>query len=473
MIPAAFDVIDEAVLAALGHVGFAEGLTLEFKLALPGRPMKTRRNPRRCPSWRTVRVAISSMGAGGGGRCGGVPAGSSEDVIEHDANMTGFDPGPVRAAARRALDPIQPANAQTTAPIDFFFSAKRLVPSDALPPYYLVRFLLVDLLRFRNTGPFDKVAWSVPIDLDGRPFLIEHRKFGVGVFGGDTPADLEGAKTIARLLHRGVKASKRYFTWLADGAGRASALNVVNRAPSLFGRFVFFADLYDARSAEAETRKKESIRTDTGPNSWTVHWPARELREEAEHFALSAIESFFSWTEHVFILIAILRGACATGDAVRDLARADWETKFRSALDVTVPSDKAFFDKLLEVRRQVRNFVAHGSFGKDGEAFSFHSSAGAVPLRILDQKGGARFGLGAGAAYRNQQTLQLLRDFVAHLWSGDREPAQLYIMDYGHPLILTYAHDGQYAQAMASFDRMEALADRLAHAFDRHANMEY
>jgi hypothetical protein len=31
----------------------------------------------------------------------------------------------------------------------------------------------------------------------------------------------------------------------------------VDRAPSLFGRFVFFADLYDARSSEAEARKKE------------------------------------------------------------------------------------------------------------------------------------------------------------------------------------------------------------------------
>lgn len=394
-------------------------------------------------------------------------------MTELHSDAAGFDLEPVRAAARRALDPLQPANAQTMAPTDFFFSAKRLVSSNALPPYYLVRFLLVDLLGFRANGPFDKVAWSVPIDLDGRAFLIEHRKFGLGVFGGDTPEDLAGAKSVARLLHRGVKSSKAYFAWLAEEAGKASALNVVNRAPSLFGRFVFFADLYDARSSEAEVRTKESIRTDTGPNSWTVHWPARELREEAGHYALSAIESFFSWTEHVFILIAILRGACTTGEAVRDLARADWEKKFRAALDINVPADKAYFDKLLEVRRQVRNFVAHGSFGKDGEAFRFHSTAGAVPLRILDQKGGARFGLGAGAAYRDQQTLQLLRDFVAHLWSGVREPAQLYIMDHGHPLILTYAQDGRYAQAMTSFDHMEALADRMAYEFDRHANMEY
>lgn len=46
-------------------------------------------------------------------------------------------------------------------------------------------------------------------------------------------------------------------------------------------------------------------------------------------------------------------------------------------------------------------------------------------------------------------------------------------MDYGHPLILTYAQDGRYAHAMTSFDHMEALAGRLAYEFDRQANMEY
>jgi len=61
-------------------------------------------------------------------------------MIEARSNAAGFDLERVRAAARRALVPLQPTNAQTTAPRNFFFSAKRLASSDALPPYYLVRF---------------------------------------------------------------------------------------------------------------------------------------------------------------------------------------------------------------------------------------------------------------------------------------------------------------------------------------------
>jgi hypothetical protein len=82
----------------------------------------------------------------------------------------------VRAAASRAINPIKPADATTQAPDDnFLFDAKRSDAGRNLPPYYLVYFLLVDLLGFKNLGRFEKLAWSIPIDLDGVAYLIEHR----------------------------------------------------------------------------------------------------------------------------------------------------------------------------------------------------------------------------------------------------------------------------------------------------------
>lgn len=384
-----------------------------------------------------------------------------------------FDLEKVRAAAWRAIGALRPASRETTAPQNFLFAAKREVRVDALPPYYLVRFLLIDLLGFRNLGRFEKIDWSVPVEFNGKAFLIEHRKFGLGVFVGDVPDDPQDALEVARLIHRGVKAATPYFTWLAEEAAKASALNVVNRARTLFERFEFFADLYDARMAEAERRKDESIRTDLGPNAWTVSWPAFDLRKEGDHYAISTIESFFSWTEHVFTLIAILRGTHVTGEDVRQLAQANWETKFKAALDIAHPKTKAFFDDLVHVRRQVRNFVAHGSFGKEGEAFQIHSSAGAVPMRMLDERRGARFGLGAGAGYADDKAIRLLRDFVGHLWDGDRAPARIYIQHCELPLILTHAKDGTYARCMTSVEEMEAFTHRLSEEMDRHANMDF
>lgn len=40
--------------------------------------------------------------------------------------------------------------------------------------------------------------------------------------------------------------------------------------------------------------------------------------------ATSAIESFFNWTEHVFILIAILKGEIKNGNDVADKVGKEW-----------------------------------------------------------------------------------------------------------------------------------------------------
>lgn len=330
----------------------------------------------------------------------------------------------------------------------------------------------MDLLGFRNGGQFEKVAWSVPVEFNGKAFLIEHRKFGLGIFAGALPDDEADAKEIALRIQRGVKAATPYFVWRAEEAARASHLNVVNRTAELFQRFEFFAKLHAERIDEAERRKDERSETQHSPTSWSYHFPAYNLRQEAGHFAVSTIESFFSWTEHVFILIAILQGTCVTGEGVRQLARAEWGTKFKTALDIADPTTKGFYDSLLHIRRQVRNFVAHGSFGKEGEAFLFHSTAGAVPMRMVEGRG-SNFQFGAGEGYADEQAIKILHDFISHLWSGAREPASIYIQDWRLPLILTMADSGTYERCMTSVDDMKSFCEGLGHEMDRYANMDF
>src|SRR5438067_68982 len=91
----------------------------------------------------------------------------------------------VRERTQRAISPLKPADVHSKAADNFLFVAKRTKAGRSLPPYYLVYFLLVDLLQYRDLGRFEKLAWSVPVDLDGTAFLIEHRKFGLGIFAHD------------------------------------------------------------------------------------------------------------------------------------------------------------------------------------------------------------------------------------------------------------------------------------------------
>lgn len=383
----------------------------------------------------------------------------------------------VRERAVKALAPIKPLDGNSQAPKNFLFSAVRTEAGRALPPYYLVYFLLVDFLQFKDLGKFEKVSWSIPIDYEGTAFLVEHRKFGCGVFAVDLPDQEVQAAEIVKRVKKAVKIAEPYFEWRAKTAADASTLNVLNHAHRLFERFEYFCSAYRARQAESEARKDEKhVETRTlenGGTASTVHFPSFALRREATWLALAAIESFFSWTEHIFIHIAILSGKITTGKEVADLAAGDWADKFKLALPIADKDSKLFFDKLVIIRRQLRNAVSHGSFGKQGEAFQFHSNAGAVPLLLPHRRDKNAIRFGTGVDYVDDEALNTIDTFIEHLWSGDRAPAKLYIQDSGLPLILTMAKDGTYARAMSSEEDMNEFLDYLGHKFDQAANMDW
>lgn len=382
-----------------------------------------------------------------------------------------------RDAAFEAIAPIRPIDDDTVARKDTLFSAKRSAAGQMLPDYYLVYFLLVELLGFRDLGRSEKIAWSVPINFQGKAYLIEHRKFGVGIFVQDPEIDEPACEQIVELIKQGIKIAEPFFAWLAEQALGESKLNVVNESSELFSRYQYFLKMYKDLCGEDERRAKERItEQDVGDNGseWTsVSFPPYELRKEAQWMAQAAIEAFFSWTEHVFIHIAILTGNAKTGSEVAKLATSSWYKKFNSALDLQDAHTREMYEKLSVIKEQLRNFMAHGAFGKRGEAFRFHSGAGAVPVLMNEKKGAYGVTISGEVAFDESSALNLIEEFIAHLWSGPREPARMYIQESGLPLLLTMASDGTYSKPMRSTEEMEEFVLGLSREFDNAANMDW
>jgi hypothetical protein len=190
--------------------------------------------------------------------------------------------------------------------------------------------------------------------------------------------------------------------------------------------------------------------------------------------ALGTIDAFFGWTEHIFIHLAVLQGKVTTGAEVAQLVGAEWNIKFKKALDITKKDDKIHLDKMVTIRQQLRNFVAHGAFGKEGEAFHFHSRAGAVPVVFDSTQSRNRFSLTETLGFNNAEALASIEEFIKHLWSGEREPARIHIQESnGLPTILTMATDGRYAAAMQSNDEMEDFVSYMLARSDAHSNMDW
>jgi hypothetical protein len=383
----------------------------------------------------------------------------------------------VREKARRALGPVLPANRTTMCAKDFWQNAARTDGGRSLPAPYLVHFLLIELLGFINKGHEEKVAWSVPIDYQGRLFVVEHRKLGLGIFVPDPASEEGAAKEISIRIQKAAKAAQPFFDWMAEQAVAASQLNVVNNSRALFDALSYLLKLHCEKAAEAEERKDDKIITQgqTGSgSSWTnIERPAYHLRREAQWLALAAIEAFFSWTEHIFIHLAIAQGTLTTAKAVADRAAADWAGKYKGALDIVGSTSKNLYDRLVELRFELRNYVAHGAFGKGGEAFQFHSSAGAVPVLLPHKAMNSSFRFGSGIDFDHSAAIVLIGEFIQYVWSGRRAPARILIQESDLDLILPYASDGTYAQAMQSIESMTGFVDYLSEVSDRAGNMDW
>ncbi len=358
----------------------------------------------------------------------------------------------------------------------YAYGSARTKGGRGLPPYYLVDSLLVDLLKFGHGGRGEKVAWTIPVDYQGSAALIEHRKMGLGIFSAATAEDEIVAEGIVKAIHRGIKAAAPFFDHLAAEAVERSRLNVRNNSGWLFGRYEYLRDQFREKTAEAEARKREVEKTEevlgNGTKVMSYSYPAFGLRREAGWTGIAAIDAFFSWTEHVLIHIAILNGKIKTGEEVADLAGADWTDKIKAAVDLDDAAMKTLYDELLVVRRQVRNYMAHGAFGKNGEAFEFHSGAGAVPVNLTDPEGRDRFSMWESLSFDELGAIETAEAFVEKLWDGDLAPAKLYLQEADLPIILTYASDGTYQGAMTSLEAMESLVEGMTHEIDRAANMD-
>ena len=382
----------------------------------------------------------------------------------------------IRDRCLSIIEPIKEADENTPAEKDFLFSAKRTLAGRGLPAYYLVYFLLVDLLKFKNLGQFEKVSWSIPIEFNGKAFVVEHRKLGVGIFANDLEKDESDAQEIASRIIKAVKTARPYFDWLASEAIRKSDLNVTNRCSDLFGRYHYLLDLYQKQKQEAEDRKdevhKETTKTEYGEVT-TLHQPYYGLKQNSNWLAITAIEAFYSWTEHLFIHLAIIANGLSSGNEVALLAGEEWQTKFKSCIDLSQADAKKYFDDLVFVRRQLRNFIAHGAFGKDGAAFQFHSAVGAVPVLMPHKKGKNKFSLFSELSFNEDEVVKLLDDFTNWLWQSDIAPAVFYAMESGLPTILTMAADGTYSRAISSMEDMHSFVEHLNYQFDQAANMDW
>ena len=296
---------------------------------------------------------------------------------------------------------------------------------------------------------------------------------GLGIFSSGDLNSEAAATEVVRLIQNGVRVAGPYFDWRAEKAINDSRVNIRNRSIELYGRFEFLLGEYRSKLAEANRVSRELAITRHAGDASSFRFPDYQLLKEADWLALSAIESFFSWTEHVFILLAIMQRKCKSGESVKDLASADWKKKFQAALNISDADLKRHYDNLNVIRDQVRNFVAHGSFGKRGEAFLFHSDVGAVTVQLSHQEGLHSYRCPRkSGGLAESDAISRIESFIECLKAGPLAPAWIYL-DSGMDLVMTRGSGGYYSSALESMESMQELVDVETYIADAYADMDW
>ncbi len=382
--------------------------------------------------------------------------------------MGQFSHEKTRGNAHRAIAPVEKPRSANFGSGDL--KVFRGIPHNE---YYLIFLLLVDLLGFKYKGPFEKVAYIIPIEFKGRLYSIVYAKLGMKIEyseGGD------GAAVYAA-LKKGMRAAKPYYLWRAEQASISSDLNLISKCPQLWDKYAFLKEQSETLMKKFEAEKDNAVvekgYNEDGSFSWSsTSYPAYEFRRQSLWLHETAVDAFFAWCEQALVHIAVLMGKLTNGQEIVELLRLEFGEKCKLVFDLSEAADKKSYDDILELRVQLRNYVAHGSFGKDGSTFDFHSGVGAVPLRVLDGGSRSGFAFGTDGSRDWESDYARIDSFLSQLWSGGRLPAKQYI-ETGFPCVLTYATDGTYQRAMQSEDEMRAFIEYLSRKIDDAANMDF
>ncbi|NHO43108.1 hypothetical protein GOB83_13145 [Acetobacter fabarum] len=382
--------------------------------------------------------------------------------------MGSFSLDETRQNALRAISPIEKLQVPSR-------SSGKLVVFRGIPShdYYLVFFLFVDLLGFKYLGPFEKVAYIIQLDFEGQQYSIVYAKFGMRIEcseGGNPEAVYAAVK-------RGIKAARPYYLWRAKEASTTSNLNLESKCPQLWEKYVFLKEqskmLLEKFESEKENRVVEKGYDEEGSLNWTtISFPAYDFRKQSVWLHETAVDAFFCWCEQALVHIAVLMCKLTTGKEIADLLRREFGEKCKLVFDLSVSDDKLVYDEILDLRTELRNYVAHGSFGKDGSTFQFHSRVGSVPLKILDNDNRSEFRFGTYNVRNWENDYARIERFLSQLWSMGRGPARQYL-ETGFPCVLTLATDGTYQQAMKSDEEMGKFIEVWAHMIDDSANMDF
>lgn len=335
-----------------------------------------------------------------------------------------------------------------------------------LPSLILVG--LTQLLGLSAYGPEEKLRWGVAFEFSGGAFAFEFRKFGLRLLCEEGNLDSPMLRELVGRTRGLTDVVENYLTSELVPAQIANgSVTVPNLHFQLTERYRFLRN--EAENAYRRPPPKPEIEK-SEHGTTTTHDFDRPTREGGA-LATAAVDAYFSRLEHVFVLAAAFYPAALSG-GLHALLSAGWSERAKAVLDLGDRVTKGLYDRLVDIREDWRNPVAHGGFHVGNASLYFHlPGIGALPARLRRTPAGVKVGFRLGVESFDS-ICRTFDEFDEHLSTGPLRFGLLWA-ESGLDVAFDAASLAKYRAATSSEQRFAALVEGESRLHDMHANMDY
>lgn len=344
--------------------------------------------------------------------------------------------------------------------------------SERLPLPYMVFLTLLSGTNCKYVPkPFDKTAWSIHLRFKDVPFRLEHGKFGMRIATTENSSS-QLVDELIEVLHRAFPVADQVLQPFVDAQVMAGNVTIPNQHHKFHNRYEFFR--YEARKAFDSTRpplvRDPSKLADGTAQTVDVFKPERE----GFFFGSAAIDSYFSWLEHILVLILPFVGYDPSSDNLVEFIRGSWSDKLKKVWCLNSDKElKSLYDALHEIKERFRNPLAHGGFEKSGTSLGVHMQGlGAIPFRLSRFTESIHYGVFPLKDASFDEACDLFDKVDVKLRNGSTRYGMKFV-ESGLDVAFDKDSCDEYKSAMCSDEEFDKLLDRLSYFADMHTNMDW
>lgn len=327
----------------------------------------------------------------------------------------------------------------------------------------------------KGYGRGEKVAWEIPLEVDGVLCSIALQKFGLRIYviqtGVDNEADAE--QLAVRLLKRLKRASavleRDLLEPLAVLQARDGSVTVPNSLSMLWGMYRHFREGAEAAVA-AEVPKADP---DDLPGGLAEMLGEAFKRKQLALFnMIASVNAYFSALEHTLVLLFPFLGFDPASDDLSKFMGDRWRDKFKRLFSLEDPETKRHYDNLSRIADTYRNPFGHGLFDSHRNAVYFHTPIGPLPSRLSKAEPQIRYLFDFSEDVEPEDIWTKLDEADHWLRSGNRTLPMKYI-ESGLYINFDEQSRNEYAEALAKPDEFDEYLEAKAYAVDRAMNMDW